>query len=337
MREEVISMMPQEKETTPQYKIECIAPHGLGFGEGPISAERQASPEQLAQAIDILLQHRDKIVVPVDEDDDGCGDGRPAGLVFQVIDGKTGEVRQYHKSKNRAKLLGGGLQVAASMWRAVAGKPLAGETVLGDREFIAAKLKERGIRHGAHTDSHAHGDTCGCGALDKYPQAVRLGEVYAAHITGAVAGLDNPPSERGLKEAFASRRDIATDEHYMSNASGRATMDLIESYGAVIKRLEGDHGEGIVFMNEEEGTTIDQQQVAEMFAEAGLPPIQVFVVDVWRGRMYADVVADIAAELGYDRSQANDVAMADFFANQLLVSAALTDGTQPVVYNRLAA
>lgn len=91
-------------------------------------------------------------------------------------------------------------------------------------------------------------------------------------------------------------------------------MDLIESYGAVIKRLEGDHGEGIVFMNEEEGTTIDQQQVAEMFAEAGLPPIQVFVVDVWRGRMYADVVADIAAELGYDRSQANDVAMADFFA-----------------------
>lgn len=99
----------------------------VGFGEGAISANRAEDPEfpvsteDLAKAVSILVQHRDEIIVPVEETDDGCGDGRSTGRVFQVIDGTTGETHDYKKSKRRAKIFGGGLQVAASMWRAVAG------------------------------------------------------------------------------------------------------------------------------------------------------------------------------------------------------------------------
>ena len=341
-------MMPHENETTEHYEISCVAPDGVGYGEGTIStearvrdAEAPITPEQLRQAVDIIVAHRDEVIVPVEEDDDGCGDGRPTRRVFQTIDGATGQVREYNVSKLRAKIFGGGLQVASSMWRAVAGAPLRGETVLGDREFIAAELKKRGISYGGHTDNHAHGENCGCGALDKYAHSVKLSGAYHDEISQTAQVFYGPDAEAtspALERAFASRTAISNDERYMSNASGRQTMNLMERDGAVIKELGDQHFEAIDIFNEEPGTTVDQEKVAELFAAAGLPDnIHVFAVDVWRGRMYADAVADIAAGHGYERDEARATALADFFINQLSVSAALTDGTQPVVYNRLAA
>lgn len=342
MSREAFQYMPQEYDET-TYEMTLVAPDGLGYGDGAISTRNREigplTPEQLGRVVDVILANKDRIIVPIEEMDDGCGDGRPAGMVFQAI-GPNGERTFYRKSKLRAKIFGGGLQVAASMWRAVAGEPINNETVLGDRIYTAAKLKKHNVKYGAHTDGHAHGDNCGCGAYDKYSLSTEKSAKFQPQITGnvrALAGDDLADSEE-LQRAFRVRSAISGDEHYMSDASGAATMAFIEKDGAVIKRLEYDHLEAITIVNDEPGTTVDQRVVVELLEAAHLPTdIQVFVIDAWRGKMYADLVADIAAnELGADRDTARQVATADFYVNQLSVAATLTDGTQPVIHNRAA-
>lgn len=343
---EAFSVMPQENHESLSYETVCIAPDGVQFGEGTVSASDRAhdgaespvTPEQLHRAVEVLIQHRDEILVPVEADDDGCGDGRPTEIVFQLNDDAPSQLEEHHTSKNRAKIFGGGLQVAGSMWRAAAGQPANGETVLADRTFMASELKKRGIKYGIHSDSHAHGQNCGCGAIDKYTLSTKLSGVYRSEITETTAAFADGPSVAGLAEAFAVRATICRDDNYMANAAGSETMEFAQNDGAVIKRLGGPHYEMIDFINDQEGMTVDQRHVAEVFAAAGLPAnIQVFVIDTWRGRMYADVVAEVATEHGFDREAMYDTALADFFINQLSVSAALTDGSQPVIYHRAVA
>jgi hypothetical protein len=350
MHSEEVFMLSQEYEAPERtFEAICIAPNGVGFGEGSISADRANDPEypvskeDLTKAVEILIRHRDEIIVPVDEDDDGCGDGRGTERVFQIIDGTTGEKHEYKKSKKRAKIFGGGLQVVASMRRAIKGAPANGETVLSDRKFMAGELKKRGIKYGAHTDSHAHGPNCGCGAIDKYEQTTAMSGKYRTNITPLVGMLyDDESVNTGVDQAFGTRATISQDKQYMSNASGHDTMEFIKSDGAVVKELGGKHLEMIDYINDEPGTTVDQPRVAELFREAGLPEgIDVFVVDAWRGQMYADVAADITAEEAkesgeeFDRDTARNIALADFYINQLSVSATLTKGDQPVIHNRL--
>ena len=342
MSREAFSIMPQEFEET-VYEMAVVAPDGLGYGDGTISTRnRENGPltgEQLSQAMEIITTHKNQVIVPVEEMDDGCGDGRPAGMVFQAIS-PSGERTFYRKSKLRAKIFGGGVQVAASMWRSVAGEPNGGETVLGDRKFIAGKLKSRGIDYGAHTDSHANGDSCGCGAIDKYTLSTEKSAKFHDDITGNTRALAGDALADGeeLEKAFQVRAAISGDTQYMSDASGATTMAFIEGDGAVIKQLEHDHLEAITIVNDEPGTTVDQRAVIELFEAAQLPTdIQIFVIDVWRGKMYAEVVADIAtAELGADYETARQIAIGDFYINQLSVAATLTDGSQPVIHNKAA-
>ncbi|MGB4762590.1 MAG: hypothetical protein WBP12_04525 [Candidatus Saccharimonas sp.] len=331
-----------EIERTPEYEMVCIAPDGIGYGEGGISAnDRQNHPdypvskEQLMRAVDVLAENSQRIVTPIEEYDDGCGDGRPADKI-QMVDPETGELFDFKVSKLRAKIFGGGLQVAASMWRSIVGGPKDGQTVLGDRKFMASELKKRDVRYGGHTDNNAQGESCGCGAIDKYPTSVKMSGEYRQEILGTL-GLfyEDPSTHGGVQRAFAARQAIASDAGYMSNATGHETADFMIEDGAVIKELVNEHLEAVVILNDQPGTTIDQALAAQLLKEAGLPDkIQIFVVDVWRGREYASTVADIASELNYDRDEAYETAMADFYINQLSVATTLTKGDLPVIRNR---
>lgn len=331
-----------ERERMPEYEMVCIAPDGVGYGEGGISAnDRQNHPdypiskEQLMRAVDVLVENSQQIVVPIEEYDDGCGDGRPADKI-QMVDPETGKLFDFKVSKLRAKIFGGGLQVAASMWRSIVGGPKDGQTVLGDRKFIASELKKRDMRYGGHTDNHAQGESCGCGAIDKYPTSVKMSGEYRSKILETL-GLfyEDPSTHGGVQKAFTAREAIANDAGYMSNATGRETADFMIEDGAVIKELVNEHLEAVVILNDQPGTTIDQALATQLLKEAGLPDkIQIFVVDIWRGREYAAIVADIASDLGYDRNEACETAMADFYINQLSVATTLTKGDLPVIINR---
>lgn len=333
--------MAAEKEAKSEIHVEVIAPDGLGYGDPEgISVQRQLENGELHQdsltaAIEIVRTDNE-VFVEVDHEanDDGCGDGRPVKRIFRVIDSLTGKVKEYSKSLRRAKLFGGGLIASSSMWRAVEGEPVREQTVMGDRAFLSQQLRDRQVSYGAHTDNHAHGEKCGCGAIDRYDEITRNAVRFREQITGTLRVLygaefsDNQSSVDDVFSVYATLNDA-----YFDGATGRKTMDFIEQDGVIVKELADGHLEDMVVLNDIEGTTLDQEKLREKLSEKDLSPnIQAFVVDVWRGRMYAELVAAIAAERGIDRELAYKRAFADFLIRTCAVSATLTAGDQPVIY-----
>lgn len=330
--------------------IEVLAAEGLGFGddEAPISTAKQMRSGELSQeamnTAHEIIKHDPEVFPTVDSDapDDGCGDGRPAERFFRLVEGvKT----FFNKSRRRAKVFGGGLTVAASMWRTVRGEPKEGETVLGDRKFMAAELEALGITYGAHTDTHAKGENCGCGAIDKYQTITHNAVKYKDNIIGVLKALYGDAyeaNESAIEAVFAVYESLAAEAGggaYFDDASGKASMDFMLENGAVVKELRGGHMEDFIIVNDVEGTTFDQRKLAEKLKEAGVAEeVQAFVVDTWRGRMYAEKVADIAekypTEVGTDKETVRAQAYADFLIRTLAVSATLTAGDLPVIGRR---
>lgn len=336
--------------------VVTLAPEGLGFGNGSISAGNQLqypeksglTQEAFETGKDIILNDS-RVFVEVDEEDDGCGDGRPAVTIYRMISAvpESHEVERhkqfYNKSRNRAKVFGGGLIAAASMLRSAAwGKVNGNETVLTDRKKTAAILWKKGIKFGAHTDNHANSENCGCGAIDKYPQILQDTLQYEEKIRGVVAlyvGDDwGDDWQVNTNAVFDSYRDqIANASGYYKDAEGRKTMDFIEESGAVVKELADDHLEDFVVLNDVEGTTFDQRVFDVIMRERGVSgTAQAFAVDIWRGRMYADAVACYAEEeYGLDYETTRRRCIVDFIARTTCgPSATLTDGTQPVFFRQ---
>lgn len=327
-----------------EIQIDVLAPNGLGYGEGSISVEAQIDRSELSRSslegAIAILKTDPEMFVPVDTEakDDGCGDGRWTARIYRMINKATGKMETYTKSLRRAKLFGGGLIASSSMWRAVTGAPHNGETAMGDRKFLATKLAEAGIHYGAHTDSRADDEKCGCGAIDKYEDISRNVTKYKSEIKQSLAVLygDELGDNQDAIEDVLDMYDTLPS-NYFEGATGRATMDFIEQDGALIKELGGNHLEDLVVLNDVEGTTLDQQKLRDKLESNGLSPdIQAFVVDVWRGRMYADFVSSLAVEQGFDKDESYKRAYADFLIRTLAVSATLTAGDQPVIYRALA-
>ena len=330
--------MSEENEQS--HEVVTLAPEGLGFGAGTISVEARIEAEELhrreLETAREIARTDPELFVDVDPDaqDDGCGDGRNVLSIYRL--NADGQPEVFAKSRRRAKIFGGGLAASASMLRAVAGPARHGETVLGDREFMAGQLAQLGIEHGAHTDNHAAGENCGCGAIDKYPQITENILSFKPQIMATLQALYGEAFEQNkeaIEHVYATYDELARDDHYMSNASGRQTMNLIEQSGAVVKQLADAHLEGVVVLNDRDGTTFDQRKFDEKLRAEGVESeIQAFVVDTWRGRMYADAVANIAIEnnMATDYATARQIAYADFMIRTLAVAGTLTGGDLPV-------
>lgn len=327
-----------EREKT-EAQVKLLFPNGFGYGDGVVSVKVQMesgelSHESLCIALEIAKSDPGLYVqVDHEADDDGCGDGRATNMIYRLLNPITGVIERYKRSLRRAKLFGGGLVTTSSMWRAVEG-PDEHTTLEGDREFIADKLAQHGIKHGAHTAiGHDDDKSCGCGAIDHYEDISRNVTVFRGQINKTLRIVygdsfdDNLHAVDSVFETYASLNDT-----YFANTNGAQTMKFIESRGSVIKQLEGAHKEGMVVINDVEGTTFDQAAFRQKLIKQGISTdIQAFVVDLWRGRMYAEFIADRAAELGHGREESYRRAYADFLIRTLAVSATLTAGDQPVI------
>lgn len=342
MHETIDTALKNAEEETVNSVLHVVTETGTGFGEGSISTKAQIEKGTLTEnglqkAKELMTTRFSGLFAKIAADitDDGCGDGRPTADTY-VVDDEGNEIH-YNKSYPRAKVFGGGLIVASSMWRVLRGNPSDGETVLGDRRHVAGALKRFGIEYGAHSDEHAHGDACGCGAIDKYPavtanilafepqiRAVLEAKLYGDTYSEALGAID---------QVFAVYRQLAASEEYFADAAGNKTMQLIESDGAVVKKLGGEHEEDLFVLNDIEGTTFDQPAFDALLKQEGVNEIvQVFAVDIWRGRMYADAMADAMVEDGAspdEREHLRQVAYADFLIRTLAVTATLTGGDLP--------
>lgn len=321
--------------------VSLIAPHGLGFGEGGITVKDQIKEGILTidtpRHIHEILTHDSATFKRVEADDDGCGDGRPWTKIIQE-DGQ-GTIHEYTKSLLRAKVFGGGMVTGASMLRTIYGAPLDGETVGQDRQGISEDFAAKEFKHGAHSDNHAEGDKCGCGAIDLYPTITRNAIKYRPAIVDtlrAVYGDQLDDNQAAINQAFDVYESLSRDEDYFSDADGKSSMKQILLAKAVVKELDGHHIEETIVLNDIPDTTLDQHYFTETVKNASTITkpriVQAFCIDIWRGEQIADVVTQIALEEdpSRDAEYTRKLAYADFMIRTLAVAATLTAGDLPV-------
>lgn len=307
-------IMSGEFEAMPKnIEVTLLAENGLGFGEGSISAERpDVTPEMWAKAKEVIAD-QSQILVDVSRDDndqvlddDGCGDGRHTDLVFD-------KDQTYKQSLHRAKVFGAGPAMESAT---MIGMGAPSRNLLTVFKSGIKRLKDRFINFGGHTDGHAHGPNCGCGALDKAPQIIHNTVKYKTEIHGVmteVLGFDDTLVS-GIQDNFEHFDSVMDTTDY----SGRAVMDEVIGSGKVVKRLAGDHKEGFVIINFVRGKTVNQAAVREA-TDGTLDP---FVIDAWR-------LEDIA-ERSYDTPEDQASAYAAMMVYTLGTSGTLTKGDLPV-------
>lgn len=322
--------MPEAKRQL-QLETVCVAPNGLGFGEGKISFQSRlaegVSQSELTNRVEPLFYSPELLnTVDIDDetgqpvDDDGCGDGRgvtdESGELVSVIKGS----RILKRSLNRPKVFGGGatMGVAATVANGEAGeRPM--QALFTD---VMQNFDELGINYGAHTDQHAEGEASGCGAIDNALVIFHNSVKYRQEIAATLQVLD-PSFETEMIEAvldnFGQYNQSLVDRN--EQYSGRQVMDQIHERQKVIKKLAAGHREMYIILNDIDGRTVNQHAVRDSTREA----VQVFAVDLWR-------VRDIAARMKPEDSAAQQKAIIGELVYTLATAATLTAGDLPVYH-----
>lgn len=305
--------VPEESEPNmKEINVTKLAP-GLGFGEGSISTvERLDKPDDLTSEdmnkVDKAV-HSPEILVPIEADDDGCGDGRGVKRTFLGLVEKA-------KSLHRSKVFGGGLTMAVAavigMGKGI-GKKLA-DTFSATQE----DLDQRGIDYGAHTADHAEGPDSGCGAIDKSPVIIGNAIKYKDKIESAIGlltgGDDTNELDRIFNNYASYYEEIKDDDSYR----GKDISEKITNKDKVNKELEGGHLEVAIVINTVKGKTVDQGYVRRVTNGKA----QVFAVDEWRLREIADNM--------YDSEADSQRAYLSMLVYTLATAGTLTKGDLPV-------
>lgn len=302
-----------------QHKVEVHTPEafeqGFGFGEGDISHSDRAAvvgPETV-QAVEGAIKSPN-ILIPVSRDksgklieDDGCGDGRNVLRVFMGMFQKA-------KSLVRPKIFGGGATMVSAMEIGSGNANGSGLNQLFKNSI--AQMRRNKIDFGAHTDTHAQGENCGCGAIDKAPQVLENIVKYDPYIRNAInnMGVDTTGLDDVLGN-FSSYTKSVEGEVY----SGKEVMNDIVSEGKIVKELDDHHYEMFVLLNMTEGYTVNQELIRKVSGDK----VQVFAVDVWR-------MQALAVKRFPDDPEAQNTAFISELVYTLGVSATLTKGDLPV-------
>ncbi len=297
------------REYTPPPPFTVIRfPKGLAFGEGSISAANIDFASQMLMETTIDSDSPE-ILVAVEADDDGCSDGRLAIVI------RTKE-QTFKRSLHRAKVFGGAVTMTTAARIGLGlSDGMALEAVFSES---INDLVEHGVNFGAHTAEHAHGPDCGCGAIDRAPEALQAVIKKEDEIRGALAllGQDSPNIET-VFDNFRSyyRETMSKAEPY----EGRTVMKNIIESNAVIKDLGGEHLEGRIVLNKVRGYTVNQNLIRLVTGDRA----QVFAIDVWR-------LEDICKKLYPDQPDEQQKAFLSQLVYTLATSAVLTKGDLPI-------
>jgi len=291
--------------------VTCVAENGLGYGEGTISSA-DVSSDVLEDVLDTIGS--DSILVAIDTDkegnlidDDGCGDGREVANIYEGT-----KVRE--RSLHRAKIFGGGATMTVAA--------LVGQGKKKDQDLqklfssAISDLAKHDLPFGAHTDDHAHGDNCGCGAIDKAPRIIENVGRYEKQISGAaelILGDDDGVQE--VIDNFKTYREAHDGQVYR----GSGVMEEIIEDGKIVKELAGAHQEVAIVLNMVPGYTIDQQQIRTVTEDRA----QVYGVDVPR-------LMTVAERLYPKDATAQKKALISMVVYTLATAGTLTKGDLPV-------
>ncbi|MGI9027862.1 MAG: hypothetical protein ACR2FM_03435 [Candidatus Saccharimonadales bacterium] len=301
-------------------KMITIAPEGLGYGKGQISVQNRINDpsdplteEVTAQVAEIIdpADHMQRI----DDASDGCPDGRKTKRL--LVDGKILE-----KAANRMKVFGGGLTMGVA-GLAGTGK-VANESLTDVYGESQSMFQRNGRDYGAHSADHAHGENCGCGAIDSAPEIWNSAVEFRTQITDSIMAIAASQDEAiSLRDRIDAVYENITEFNDYQNInvetySGRKVMENIADNGKVIAELTGEHKEVRVVVNVDiEDHTFNQAIVRDSTNDEA----QVFAIDVPRMRSIATMF-----ESEEDRTNA----LLSMFIYSFATAATLTKGDLPV-------
>lgn len=300
-------------EMTRQDFVTTRISDGLQFGHGTISGLAEAA--EVLHSVDNTIHGSEDILVPVDRldsgrfiEDDGCGDGREVAEIF------AGQ-KVFKRSLHRSKVFGGATAMTAA---SLIGTGQAGQNALSEVFSTAINtLEDQDIDFGAHTDEQASGDNCGCGAIDRAPEAVLAALKYEQPIRDVINALSTDTGQ--LDTVYKHFRQYVRQMPAEAPYSGREVMDQIVGSGKVVKKLGGEHRERRIILNTIREYTVNQGLIREETDHQA----QAFAVDIWR-------LSDIADRL-FPRSQRRrDQAYLSELIYTLAIAAVLTKGDLPV-------
>lgn len=349
------------KERETMSTVTEIPSLGYGNPDSKISYAKQLESGELTEAVAaraVELIASGEMMKAIDNDDDGCIDGRPTTELLYI--NETGEFYTKQVESNegheRAKVAGGGYMTSLAMQRALEEPSV---TLDEDLANVANTLSTQEIYCGAHSGEHGHAEVTDCGANDKFQPIIENGIVFREPITGhvkallEVAGVDF--DQAIMDDVFAGWSKTLDRNEYFEGSTGKSRFGVIEqsmrdaqertgSYEkpiAVSKHLAGDHKEDFIIINFVEGKTFSQVAFAKQLVE-DFPEIpaekraQAFVVDVPRIVTLAGAIAatsgndNDSSPLDYsEREIAQRTAKALYagVAYQLATAATLTDGS----------
>lgn len=312
MSEQIPNLYTAEEDMKPHFTVTQII-QGFEYGHGKISGE---ASEETMRIVDETLRTSPDILVPIDRgddneiiDDDGCGDGRGVVTIF------SGDHR-FKRSLNRAKAFGGAVTMTVAT-RIGLGLTSQG-SLNGVFEESIDTLIDNDVDFGAHTDEHAHGPDCGCGAIDKAPEILSAIAKYEIPIRGTISFLQIDMD--GIDDVFRNFRAIISGPlTKQTEYSGGKVMERIVDEAKVVKQLGGDHKEKSILLNLVPGYTANQDLIRQKTDENA----QIFAVDVWR-------LQQIAQDLYRGDKQQQHKALLSELVYTLATAAVLTKGNLPV-------
>lgn len=319
----------REQNKTVDYEAVLVAPDGLGFGEGDISAKQRLEDSQDSLTPEVMVTvhetiTEEEILVPISRDssgqlitDDGCGDGRGVNRVMRGVE-------FLKKSFNRAKVFGGGLTMGVAARIGLGG---ASGRLRDIYSSEADEFKHYGIDYGAHIDEDFGEKNSGCGAIDRAPENIENVTKYKEQIaqtihsiSGYVFDEEKPEEIAEVIEEVFSNYEAYHNDHPNDDHAGAEIIDVAAEEKKVVKELDSKEGhrEVAIVLNLVPDMTVDQQLVRERTGNVA----QVFGVDIPR--------LSKIANRRYDNDKDRKAAFVSMLAYTLSTAATLTDGTLPV-------
>lgn len=150
---------------------------------------------------------------------------------------------------------------------------------------LVSELGEQGQAVGIHSDTHASGENCGCGANDKLPQiyAMMVKKADDIHeLAGMILGEAVSEDVHSLIVSRASERTIFSTGAEVKAAAIDAATDEVNEV------LEGDHKEVVAVINKVPNTSLDRDSLEDSTSGE----YQAFNVDAWSFEASARVISE---------------------------------------------
>lgn len=167
----------------------------------------------------------------------------------------------------------------------------SGKTSASHGSDLFKMLSSKGYDIGVHSDDHASGENCGCGACDKMGQIIGFLADNIGILSEKAAGLGvTIPDE--LQQKISGNAATLIENNYVSSGKDMNLSAVEATDESHNQELVGQHNEVVLVVNTVVGTTLNRQSLAEEYGE----DYEAFNLDVWALKNGIDAISSLENE-----------------------------------------